>query len=140
MCWHREDNTQPTYTWNRIPINIAGTTVRYYSPAGALGLVMLFDGGGGGNVWFRDMENRLQVEALVDAGFAVAALESAGSGGDFDMNPDYAANQDLKNVDGTIASTISAFPRAEPLPASPPSRLRRRRSLSSTSEASNPPT
>jgi dienelactone hydrolase len=104
MCWHREDNTQPTYTWNRIPINIAGTTVRYYSPAGALGLVMLFDGGGGGNVWFRDMENRLQVEALVDAGFAVAALESAGSGGDFDMNPDYAANQDLKNVDGTIAA------------------------------------
>lgn len=103
MCWHREDNTQPSYTWTLTPTNIAGTTVRSYSPPGALGLVILFDGGAGGSVWFTHMENRLQVEALVDAGYAVAALESAGPGGNFDMtaNP---ANQDLQNVDGTIAT------------------------------------
>jgi dienelactone hydrolase len=104
MCWHREDNTQPSYTWALTTTNIAGTTVRHYSPAGALGLVMLFDGGGGGSVWFTNMENRLQVEALVDAGYAVAALESAGPGGNFDMNPNPAANQDLQNVNGTIAT------------------------------------
>lgn len=104
MCWHREDNAPPSYTWTLTTTNIAGTTVRYYSPAGALGLVMLFDGGGGGSVWFTNMENRLQVEALVDAGYAVAALESAGPSGDFDMTANPAANQDLQNVDGTIAT------------------------------------
>jgi len=105
MCWHREDNTPPSYTWTLDTTNVAGTTVRYYNPpANALGLVMLFDGGGGGRVWFTDMESRLQVEALVDAGYAVVALESACPGGNFDMNPDHAANQDLQNVDATIAT------------------------------------
>ena len=104
MCWHREDNAQPSYSWTLSITNIAGTTVRYHNPAGALGLVMLFDGGGGGSVWFTNMENRLQVEALVDAGYAVAALESAGPGGDYDMTPNPATNQDLLNVAGTIAA------------------------------------
>jgi dienelactone hydrolase len=104
VCWHREDNTQPSYTWTLTTTTINGTTVRYYSPAGALGLVMLFDGGAGGSVWFNQMEHRLQVEALVDAGYAVAALESAGPGGNFDMTANPATNQDLQNVDDTIAA------------------------------------
>jgi dienelactone hydrolase len=105
MCWHREDNTQPSYTWTLTTTNIAGTTVRYYSPAGALGLVMLFDGGAGGSFWFTRMESRLQVEALVDAGYAVAALESADqNSGNFDMTADPVTNQDLQNVDGTITA------------------------------------
>ena len=104
MCWHREDNAPPSYTWTLTTTSIAGTTVRYFSPAAALGLVMLFDGGGGGGVWFMNMENRLQVEALVNAGYAVAALESAGPSGNFDMTANPATNQDLQNVDGTIAT------------------------------------
>jgi dienelactone hydrolase len=104
MCWHREDNSSPSYTWTLTTTAVAGTTVRYHNPAGARGLVILFDGGGGGSVWFTNMENRLQVEALVDAGYAVAALESAGPGGDFDMTANPATNQDLQNVDGTIST------------------------------------
>jgi dienelactone hydrolase len=102
MCWHREDNTPPNFTWNIATISVAGTTVRHHTPPGAIGLVILLDGGGGGSVWFKNMENRLQVEALVDAGYAVAALESAGPGGNFDMTADPATNQDLQNVVGTI--------------------------------------
>jgi hypothetical protein len=104
MCWHREDNAPPTYAWTLTTTTVAGTTVRYHNPPGALGLVILFDGGGGGSVWFTLMENRLLVEALVDAGYAVAALQSAGPGGDFDMTANPLTNQDLQNVDGTITA------------------------------------
>jgi len=81
--------------------------MRYYIPAGAHGLVMLFDGGEGVKFWFSHMESRLQIEALVDAGYAVAALESAATGpksGNFDMNPNCATNQDIQNVNSTIAA------------------------------------
>ena len=104
MCWHREDNTPPSFTWTLTVTNVNGTTVRYHSPAGAIGLVVLFDGGGGGGVWFSLMENRLQVEALVDAGYAVAALDSAGPSGNYDMTANPAANQDLQNVDAVIST------------------------------------
>ena len=104
MCWHREDNAPPSYSWTLTTTPVAGTTVRCHNPPGALGLVILFDGGGGGSVWFTLVENRLLVEALVDAGYAVAALPSAGPTGDYDMTANPAVNQDLQNVDGTIAA------------------------------------
>ncbi len=112
MCWHREDNAPPSFAWTLTTTTVAGTTVRYHNPPGALGLVLLFDGGGGGSVWFTLMENRLLVEALVDAGYAVAALQSAGPGGDFDMTADPLTNQDLQNVEGTI--TALGFAGADP--------------------------
>ncbi|NKY39761.1 alpha/beta hydrolase [Cellulomonas septica] len=103
MCWHREDNAPPSFTWTLTVTSVNGATVRHHVPAGAIGLVVLFDGGGGGSVWFRLMENRLQVEALVDAGYAVAALDSAGPSGDYDMTADPVTNQDLVNVDALIS-------------------------------------
>lgn len=104
MCWHREDNAPPSFTWSLSTTMVGGTTVRHHVPAGAVGLVLLFDGGGGGGVWFTVMENRLQVEALVDAGYAVAALQSAGPGGNYDLDPDPLTNPDLQNVDATVAA------------------------------------
>lgn len=105
MCWHRTDNSPPSWTWTFSTINVGAATVRYHNPAGALGLVMLFDGGAGATFWSKHMEERLQVEALVDAGYAVAALPSEDPNiGDYDMNPDYGDNHDLQNVDGTIAA------------------------------------
>lgn len=103
MCWHREDNAPPTFAWTLTATSVNGATVRHHVPANAIGLVVLLDGGGGGSVWFRLMENRLQVEALVDAGYAVAALDSAGPSGNYDMTADPVTNQDLVNVDALVS-------------------------------------
>ena len=104
MCWHRGDNAPPSFTWTLTTTTVGGTTIRHPVPAGATQLVLLLDGGGGGGVWFDVMENRLQVEALVDAGYAVAALESAGPGGNFDLDPNPVTNPDLQDVDAAIAA------------------------------------
>ena len=103
MCWHREDNAAPTFAWTLSTMPVGTTTVRFHHPAGARGLVVLFDGGGGGSVWFTFMEDRLLVEALVDAGLAVAAVQSEGPSGSYDMTEVLEDNLDLQNVSTTIA-------------------------------------
>ena len=102
MCQHREDNAAPTFAWTLSTTDVNGTVVRFHNPAGAVGLVLLFDGGGGGSVWFTFMEDRLILESLVAAGYAVAALPSDGPSGNYDLTDD-PANPDLVNVDQTIA-------------------------------------
>lgn len=97
----REEPTPPAYTWSFESEEVGGTTLRYYPTPLADGLVVLFDGGGDSNAWFIQVEARYQVEALVDAGYAVMALTSAypnGTPGDYDPEPDPELNVDMQNL------------------------------------------
>jgi dienelactone hydrolase len=103
-CTYRPEAGPPAYTWTYRTAQIGRTTARFFAPASPVGLVVLFDGGGGVELWFSQIEPRLLVEALVEAGYAILALESDDpNDGDYDGTPDAAANVDLVNLQAAVA-------------------------------------
>lgn len=101
-CERRPDPLPPSYGWTYQDIPIGQTTARYYAPASPIGLVALFDGGGGVSTWFNRIEPRRLVEGLVDADYAIVALESDDpTDGNFD-GTDAATNVDIVNLQSAL--------------------------------------
>ncbi|MEM7482890.1 MAG: hypothetical protein AAF481_17080 [Acidobacteriota bacterium] len=106
-CEYRPDPLPPQYNWTYQTAPVGQTTARYYAPASPVGLVVLFDGGGGVPIWFNRIEPRRLVEALVDAGYAIVALESDDpTDGNFDPT-DAATNVDIVNLQTAIGQMES---------------------------------
>ena len=96
------------------------TTLSYYAPANATGLVLLLhEAGGSGNDWFERPNQIVLVRDLVAAGYAVAALNSVNrTNGAWTAQPLLANNLDALNhaaaltrliADGAITATKPVF-------------------------------